>query len=56
MLDRDAGSTTPFWNEFTIVLFAVLIEHLLLFSKSILALLIEDVPVEVVHEERRRVL
>jgi hypothetical protein len=33
MLDRSKGEATPFWNEFTIVLFAVLIEHCMLFVK-----------------------
>ena len=44
MQDLGKGDSNSIWNEFTVVLFAVLIEHLLLFSKSIIALIIEDVP------------
>ena len=41
----DSDKKTPFWNEFTVILFAVMIEHVLLFAKSLLSLVIEDVPV-----------
>jgi len=49
------GETSP-WNEYTIVLFAVLIEHFLMLSKSAIGLLITDVPTEVIKAEAMREL
>lgn len=48
-----AGETS-FWNEYTIILFAFLIEHIMMLAKSAIGLLITDVPTEVVKAEAMR--
>jgi len=42
------------WTESTVILFAVLIEHFMMFAKVFLNLLIVDVPVKVETDEKKR--
>ena len=42
------------WSEFHVILFAVAIEHGLLFIKSIIGLTIQDVPKSVTDDEVKR--